>query len=294
MSKAGAEPDLKQSIEICTAVRDAAPAAGKWLSDVEAAKTANKPLPPMPSFTIPKQELYYMGWLYNAMIAPLNRFPIKGVIWYQGESNTTSPQVAKQYQQLLTVLIGSWRTAWGIGDFPFYIVQLPSFGTTAAEHPWAEVRESQRLVAKNVRNSGHVVITDLGEANTWHPLNKRDVGVRMALLARAKTYGEAIVGSGPEYESMKVAGREIVLTFAPSTGPLVAKGGALKHFTIAGADHKFVAANARIEGNTVIVSSDNVAAPVAVRYAWAGNPEGANLFNEAGLPASPFSTESKP
>jgi sialate O-acetylesterase len=281
------EEDLKLKIMFCTKIRDTSPEAAQWLKDVEAARAANKPLPLLPP--LPKQD-HYAGYLYNGMIAPLTKFPIKGVLWYQGESNTTSFPVARQYRPLLTALIDSWRAAWGIGDFPFYIVQLPSFGTTVAEHPWAETRESQRLVSRSVPKSGLVVTVDLGEANTWHPVNKRDVGTRAALLARAKTYGEDVVGTGPEYESMKVVGNEIVLTFAKHSGPLVAKGDALEHFTVAGADKKFHPATARIEGDTVIVSSDAVPAPVAVRYAWAGNPEGANLFNAAGLPASPFTT----
>ena len=292
--KADAEKDLLLKLELCKAVRDAAPAAGQWVSDVEVAQAQRQPLPPMPAFTLPRRELYYMGELYNAMIAPLTRFPIKGVVWYQGESNTTNALVARHYRDVLARLIKTWREAWGIGDFPFYIVQLPCFGPPTADHPWPVARESQRLVARQLPNVGQVVLIDLGEANNLHPQNKRDVGARLALLARAKTYGEGIAYSGPEYESMRVVDGEVVLTFAPQTGPLVAKGGDLKHFTIAGADRRFVAATARIEGDTVIVSSDQVTAPVAVRYAWAGNPEGANLFNAAGLPASPFSTESTP
>lgn len=281
------DEDLKLKIMFCTKIRDTSPEAAAWLADVEAARAANQPLPLLPP--LPKQD-HYAGYLYNGMISPLTRFPIKGVLWYQGESNTTSFQAARQYRPLLTTLIDSWRTAWGIGEFPFYIVQLPSFGTTVAEHPWAQLRESQRLVSRAVPQSGLVVTVDLGEANTWHPLNKRDVGMRAALLARAKTYGEKITGTGPEYESMRVVGNEIVLTFAKHSGPLVANGGAPQHFTVAGADKKFFPATARIEGDTVIVSSAEVPAPVVVRYAWAGNPEGANLFNAAGLPASPFTT----
>jgi len=236
--KADAEKDLLLKLELCKAVSDAAPAAGRWVSDVEVAQAQRRPLPPMPAFTLPRRDLYYMGELYNAMIAPLTRFPIKGVVWYQGESNTTNALVARHYRDVLARLIKTWREA------------------SSPE--------------------------------------QADVGARLALLARAKTYGEDIAYSGPEYESMQVVDGKVVLTFAPQTGPLVAKGGDLKHFTIAGADRRFVAATARFEGDTVIVSSDQVTAPVAVRYAWAGNPEGAKLFNAAGLPASPFSTESTP
>lgn len=231
--------------------------------------------------------------LYNAMISPLLPYGIKGAIWYQGESNAAR---AQQYRKLLPAMIGDWRKAFGQGDFPFYIVQLANYTAPLpepAESEWAELREAQMLTAKNTPNSGIAVITDIGEAGDIHPRNKQDVGKRLALQALSKTYGKTIVSAGPEFKAAKVEGHGIRLSFDQVGTGLVAKGGMLKGFAIAGEDRKFVWADAKIEGETVIVSSPKVLLPVAVRYNWASNPE-ATLYNMSDLPAGPFRTDEWP
>jgi sialate O-acetylesterase len=230
--------------------------------------------------------------LFNKMIAPLLHFPIKGVIWYQGEANTYRPE---EYADLFPAMITDWRERWGQGDFPFLFVQLAGFMETKdepAESNWAQLRNSQRLTLSKAKNTAMVVATDLGEWNDIHPLNKKDVGYRLSLAARKIAYHEeAVIASGPLYESMKVLGNKIEISFTNIGSGLVATGGDLKYFAIAGADKKFKWASAVIQGDKVIVWNDSVKNPVAVRYAWADNPEGANLYNKEGLPASPFSTE---
>jgi sialate O-acetylesterase len=229
--------------------------------------------------------------LYNAMIAPLLNYKIKGAIWYQGESNTGKPL---EYQKLFPALIANWRQKWNQGDFPFLYVQLASFMEAKdqpSESNWAELREAQ-LKTLAVPNTAMAVTTDIGEWNDIHPLNKEDVGKRLALAARKLAYGDKkVIYSGPIYRSMKTEGNKIILTFTNIDGRLVAKGGKLKYFAIAGADKKFLWANAKIKGNKIIVWNDSVPNPVAVRYAWADNPEGANLYNKEGLPASSFRTD---
>jgi sialate O-acetylesterase len=229
--------------------------------------------------------------LYNAMIAPLLNYKIKGVIWYQGESNTGKPL---EYRELFPALIANWRQKWNQGDFPFLYVQLASFMEAKdqpSESSWAELREAQ-LKTLAVPNTAMAVTTDIGEWNDIHPLNKEDVGNRLALAARKLAYGDKkVVFSGPIYQSMKTDGNKITLTFTNIDGGLIAKGGEPKYFAIAGPDKKFLWANAKIKGKKIIVWNDSVPNPVAVRYAWADNPEGANLYNKAGLPASPFGTD---
>lgn len=228
--------------------------------------------------------------LYNAMIHPLVPFAIKGVIWYQGESNTSR---SAEYQHLLSLLIRDWRSHWGQGDFPFHIVQLANYGDEAKapeDSGVARIREAQLRVSQSVTNVGLAVAIDVGEASI-HPRNKREVGRRLALVALAKTYGREIVYSGPTYDAFKIEDHSIRISFTHADGGLVAKNGDLKQFAIAGEDKKFVSAEAIIEGKTVLVSSPAVAKPVAVRYAWGTNPEGCNLYNASGLPASPFRTD---
>lgn len=224
--------------------------------------------------------------IYNAMINPILPYTIKGVIWYQGESNADRP---KQYEQLFPLMINDWRQKWGEGNFPFYFVQIANYA--AKDQPpaadWPALRYAQ-LKTLSVPNTGMAVTIDIGDNNRIHPQNKQEVGRRLALIARAKTYGENIPYSGPVYQSQKITGNKIELTF--TKGPLIAKGDTLKGFTVAGADKQFYAANAVLKGNIVIVTSRNVANPVAVRYAWANNPA-CNLYNTAGLPASPFKTD---
>ena len=245
-------------------------------------------MPPLESQT-------FIRWkptgLYNAMIAPLLNYKIKGVIWYQGESNAERP---KEYLSLFSTMIKDWRTNWNEGNFPFLFVQLPNFMETKSEPSesnWALLREAQ-LKTLSLPNAGMVVAIDIGEWNDIHPLDKKDVGYRFALAAEKLAYGDNIVYSGPIYKSMKIDGNKIILSFTHTGSGLIAKGdNKLKYFAIAGNNKKFVWANAKIENNKVVVWNDKVKNPVAVRYAWADNPDGANLYNKEGLPASPFRTD---
>jgi sialate O-acetylesterase len=226
------------------------------------------------------------------MIHPLIPFRIKGAIWYQGESNESR---AHQYRTLFPLMINDWRTQWGY-DFPFYFVQLAGFKAIVnepSESDWAELREAQ-LGALRLGNTGMAVAIDIGNAADVHPKNKQDVGKRLSLIARAQAYGQQVSYSGPIYQSYQITGGKIRLTFNHTDGGLKINGGtALKGFAIAGPDRKFYWADAVIDGNDVIVSSQNVPFPIALRYGWTGNPE-CNLFNGAGLPASPFRTDDWP
>jgi sialate O-acetylesterase len=231
--------------------------------------------------------------LWNAMIAPLTKFPIKGAIWYQGESNAL---VAWQYRTLLPAMIKCWRDAWGLGDFPFLIVQLAPFDPIVAEpgeSDWAELRDAQLFTSQSVPKVGLAVITDLGDEKDIHPMRKREVGERLALAAKGIAFGQTIVYSGPVYEKLTVNGDKAVLNFKNVGAGLVCPGGTLQGFAIAGEDKKFYNANATIEGDTVIVSSDKVPSPKAVRYGWAKYPTG-KLWNKDGLPATPFRTDDFP
>lgn len=230
--------------------------------------------------------------LYNAMIAPLSDYAIKGVIWYQGESNTDNPA---EYKKTFPALIKDWRKQWNQGGFPFLYVQLANFmepKDRPSESQWAEFRGAQ-LKTLQLPRTAMAVAVDVGEWNDIHPLNKKDVGKRLAVAAQKIAYGEdSIVHSGPLYKSMKIKKGKIILSFTNTGSGLMAKGGGeLRHFAICGADKRCVWANARIVGDKVIVWNDAIANPVAVRYAWADNPEGANLYNKEGLPASPFRTD---
>jgi sialate O-acetylesterase len=228
--------------------------------------------------------------LYNAMIHPFIQFPIKGAIWYQGESNAGR---ANQYRTLFPAMIKDWRTKWGVGDFPFYFVQLANFMAPSAEpgnSEWAELRDAQKQTL-GLKNTGMAVIIDAGEEKDIHPKNKQDVGIRLAYAALAKTYKQNIAFSGPVYKSQQISGNTIKLNFTSTDGGLKVKNGEdLKGFEIAGADQKFHWAKASIQGNQVVVSSDDVSKPVAVRYAWANNPP-STLYNGADLPATPFKTD---
>jgi len=228
--------------------------------------------------------------LYNAMINPIIPYGIKGAIWYQGESNA---ERAYQYRTLFKSFINDWRREWNIGDFPFIFVQLANF-KDVKEQPgddsWAELREAQTM-ALELPNTGMAVTIDIGDAKDIHPKNKQDVGKRLALNALAKVYDKDIPFSGPMYASMKVEGNKINLKFTNTDGGLKIKNASeLKGFAIAGADKKFVWAKAEIKGDEIIVWNAKIKKPVAVRYAWASNPV-CNLYNGAGLPASPFRTD---
>lgn len=231
--------------------------------------------------------------LYNSMIAPLVPYSIKGVIWYQGEANAGH---AKEYQTLFPALIADWRNQWQEGNFPFLFVQIADFKMPLVWGDpivWAELRDAQ-LKTLSVPNTGMVVTTDIGDVNDIHPKNKQEVGRRLALWALAKNYGKKIEYSGPLYEGMNIKSGKIHLTFTHVDGGLVAKGGELKGFTIAGIDQKFVPATANIKNGKVIVENPDVKEPVAVRYGWADVTTECNLYNAAGLPASPFRTDNWP
>ncbi|HOJ34826.1 MAG TPA: sialate O-acetylesterase [Candidatus Hydrogenedentes bacterium] len=265
--------------------------AGEWLYHAGLDLKTVPPLPQRPALIENNPNLPSV--LYNAMIAPLIPYGIRGAIWYQGESNANR---AYQYRTLFPTLITDWRKQWGQGDFPFLFVQLANFQEVKPEpgdDAWAELREAQTMTL-SLPNTGMAVTIDIGEANDIHPQNKQDVGKRLALAARHVAYGEELDYSGPLYKSMQVEGSSIRLYFDHVDGGLTTPNGEpLKGFAIAGEDKKFVWADAKIDGDTVVVSSPSVPNPVAVRYAWAINPV-CNLYNRAGLPASPFRTDSWP
>ncbi|WP_346239140.1 sialate O-acetylesterase [Niabella insulamsoli] len=229
--------------------------------------------------------------LFNAMISPLTAVKIKGVIWYQGEANVDE---AARYQKLFPAMISDWRNAWSY-DFPFIWVQLANYlerRQEPAASPWAELRAAQHQ-ALSMKNTGEAVAIDIGDANDIHPHNKQDVGWRLALAAEKIAYNQKIISSGPIFTSSKVEDNVVVLSFEQVAEGLVIKDKKLAGFAIAGADRRFVWADARVSGNQVIVSSPSVEHPVAVRYAWADNPE-AGLYNREMLPASPFRTDNWP
>lgn len=222
--------------------------------------------------------------LYNAMIAPLTPYTIRGAIWYQGESNASEAQ-AYNYRRLFGDMIEDWRQNWGIGDFPFYFVQLANFKTNGW---WPLLRESQTATL-GMKNTAMAVTIDIGNPANIHPTDKQDVGHRLALAARAQVFDEKIVFSGPMYKTMTVENGKVRVWFDhPGTGLAARGGGQLKGFEVAGPDGKFVPADASIDGLNVLVSSASIAEPTAVRYAWTDNPEEANLINKENLPASPF------
>jgi sialate O-acetylesterase len=245
--------------------------------------------------------------LYNGMIAPLVPYAIQGVIWYQGENNAQPEKRARDYRRLFPRMITDWREQWNQGDFPFYFVQLANNeapNRSHVEHPWALLRESQVRTHETVPNTGMAVAIDIGSDITIHPENKQDVGKRLALWARARTYGETgLIHQSPLYQSHVIEGGKIRVKFDTGGSPLMVGGKSglkpvspapeaqLKWFEIAGADGKWAWADALIEGDCVVVSSPEVPSPLQVRYAWAINPEGCNLYNSAGLPASPFQSQ---
>ena len=269
----------------------------EWQAEADAAKAAGQPIPKN-KFSEPPGPLSrnHPSNLYNGMIAPLIPLAMRGVIWYQGEYNCGN---AYQYRTLFPAMIADWRSQWGQGNFPFLYVQLANVDQAAtqpaADNGWSELREAQAM-ALTVPNTAMAVAIDTGDATAehLHPPNKQDVGHRLALAAEGMVYNLKVDYQGPLYSSMKVDGTKVILRFRNAAGGLRTPAGeAVKGFAIAGADRVFVWAEARIEGNMVIVSSDKVAAPVAVRYAWALNPPN-NLRNASNLPASPFRTDDWP
>jgi sialate O-acetylesterase len=230
--------------------------------------------------------------LFNAMVAPLKNQTAKGFLWYQGETNADQP---KAYKKLLPALINDWRAQWGLGELPFFYVQLPNYmdvNYLPEESNWAEMREAQ-LQALSVPNTAMAVTIELGEWNDIHPLNKKDVGERLALCALNMVYGDKTLEyMGPIFQSAKIEGNKIVASFTHTGSGLISiDGEPLYRFEIAGADRKFVWADAKIVGTTVEVWSERVQEPKYIRYAWSDNPDGANLYNKEGLPASPFRTD---
>ncbi len=272
-----------------------------WIAPDAMAQVKDQPMGPLT-----QRPHFRSSVTYNAMIHPLLPYAIRGAIWYQGESNGFE---GESYLRKKRALIEGWRKAWNQGDFPFYFVQLPGYQSPTDDPQggdgWARVREAQGKVAATVKNSGMAITIDIGEANDIHPMNKIDVGRRLALWALARDYGrKSLVHSGPLFKSMKAAGQTIELSFDHVGGGLMAarKPGPrspempkpvdkLDGFAIAGADQKWHWARAIIEDDKVLVSSPEVAKPVAVRYAFSGNPVRANLYNREGLPAAPFRTD---
>lgn len=258
-----------------------------WEAVAARARAAGQPQPPKPWNPGPPDSGRFMpGQIYNAMIHPLLPCRLRGVVWYQGEANAGGGEKgAQDYTDLLTRLISSWRAAWDLADLPFYYVQLPNYNNNG----WAWFREGQARVL-SVPHTGMAVTIDIGEADNIHPVNKQAAGHRLALIALANVYGQKQPFQGPEFAGGEPAGAALKITFRHADGGLVAHAGALRGFQIAGTDKKWLPAAAQIAGETVSVSSPAMAQPLAVRYDWSGNPDG-NLYNGAGLPASPFRTD---
>jgi len=260
---------------------DELPLAGPWAYRVG---LELEPLPPSPDD--PNQPTV----LYNGMIKPLAPYALRGVLWYQGESNSSR---AFQYRSLFPALIHDWRATWGESELPFYFVQLAAFEPGLIEqNKWPELREAQ-LMALSLPETGMAVAIDIGNPRDVHPKNKQEVGNRLARLALRRIYGREIADSGPIYRGMIAEGSQLRLTFDHTEGGLEAKGGALRGFTVAGEDREFHPAEARIEAGTVVVWSEAVPEPKASRYGWADSPD-CNLYNSSGLPASPFRTDDWP
>ncbi|MGO9095221.1 MAG: sialate O-acetylesterase [Bryobacteraceae bacterium] len=262
--------------------------AGKWKGRVSVDARPPHPLP-----------MSFENWpvmpsvLFEGMLAPVAPLAITGAIWYQGEANADR---AFQYRKLLPAMIADWRRLFGQGDFPFYIVSLPAFQPrrdAPSDDNWAELREAQALAARSVPNSCLAATIDTGEADNIHPQDKQVVGDRLALCALAKNYGEKVVYAGPTFSSVERVPGSLRLHFTNTDGGLVVKGGKLEEFAVAGADRKWHWAEARVEGDTVVVQSKEVPDPKEARYAWQSNPA-ATLFNGAGLPAVPFRTDDWP
>ncbi len=262
-----------------------------WQVASDAAKAANAPIPPKPIEPKQAASAFSPSTLFNGMISPLMPFGIKGVIWYQGESNSGR---ADQYGTLFPAMIRDWRARWGQGNFPFYWVQLANYQAVQkepAEGGWAVIREAQTLTLQLPR-TGQALAIDLADKDNpgdIHPKNKLDVGKRLALLALNREYGQKTVDSGPMFAEMTAQGNKARLTFQNAEG-LNARGEKLLGFAISGADGVWKWADASIDGNQIVVSSAAVSSPVAVRYGWASNPVG-NLYNGAGLPTVPFRTD---
>jgi len=266
---------------------DAAVVLAKEHREDEAARAAGQPAPQHAWRPDPRS--WAPAALFNGMVAPLTPFAIKGIIWYQGESNSRLT-FAPLYAKLFTALIGDWRSQWREGDFPFLFVQIANFKSNPTE-AWAAIREAQRR-ALSLSNTAMAVTIDIGNPDNVHPADKQTVGARLALAARALAYGENIEYSGPSFRQATPEGNAIRVWFDHTATGLVARGGDLTGFEIAGSDGHFVTATARIDNDTVLLSNPDVPAPKQVRYGWANAPV-VNLYNSAGLPASPFTSEDR-
>jgi sialate O-acetylesterase len=299
------EPQLKQYGDKLRA------ATAKWEQEKQAALAAGKQpdapdFPPHPLSEASQLRPHYTT-RYNSMIAPFGGMALRGIIWYQAETNSLTPQLTADYPALQRALVSSWRKLFNDPQLPFLYVQLPNY-REVSENPntvenWALMRESQAQCL-DVPNTHMAVTIDIGQADDIHPSNKYDVGERLGALALRNVYGQsAVVARGPVFKELQIKGGKVVVSFTELGGGLIVgrkdgraplvedKGGKLARFAIAGADKKFVWADAVIAGDTVVVSSPEVPNPVAVRYAFASNPAGANLYNRAGLPAAPFRTD---
>jgi sialate O-acetylesterase len=246
-----------------------------------------RPGPPPRQQRDPVQDQHQPTVLFNGMIHPAIPYAIRGVIWYQGESIVGGDRGVTLYPRVQNAVVAEWRRLWGEGDFPFYAVQLAA-QANISNNP--QVREGQAAVL-SLPNTGMAVTIDIGDEKDVHPHNKEPLGDRLTRIALANVYHRQIEYSGPVYESMSIEGATIRLKFSHLGGGLVAKGGPLKWFQVAGADRKFLDAEARVDGDAIVVSRADVTVPQAVRYAWDNYPEGCNLYNAAGLPAAPFRTD---
>ncbi len=263
-------------------------ALAQWEQRAAKAKAAGTEAPRRPQPPRALRPQHKPAALFNAMVAPLTPFAIRGAIWYQGENNGSRGQ-GLLYRKLFRSMIEDWRGEWGLGPFPFLFVQLANYARVPPQSTWPELREAQAR-ALGLINTGMAVTIDIGNPTDIHPRNKQDVGLRLALAARAVAYGETgLEHSGPAFRQATPEGSALRLWFDHAAGGLEARGGALEGFEVAGADGRFVTANARIEDGTVLVSSPQLERPSQARYAWAADPDG-NLRNAAGLPASPFRT----
>ena len=253
-----------------------------WEEAAATAKAANKPAPAKPTAPRdPRLSQNRPASLYQGMITPLQPYAMRGVLWYQGESNNGR---AEAYRSLFPALIRDWRAQWGQGEFPFLFVQLAPFRSLTPE-----IRDAQLHAWRTTPNTAMVVTNDVGDAEDIHPNRKEPVGARLALAARALAYGEKIAYSGPVFRAAAVDGPRITLTFDHLGGGLVAKDGALRGFTVSSDGKTFVPAQAEVVGDSIVVQAETITKPVEVRYGWSNVPD-VNLFNAAGLPASPFRT----
>jgi sialate O-acetylesterase len=302
-----ASPDLKPTVDRKKIWDEERPqvkvkydeAIRQWREEADKAKATGAVPRPSPAVPDALREFRVAASIYNGMIEPLMPFSIRGAVWYQGESNEAR---AQQYGILLPVMIKSWRERWGEGDFPFGIVQLPNYREQKidpADESWSHLREAQRLTVLSTPHTGLIVTIDIGEARDIHPKNKLDVGKRMARWALVDVYKQKMLKSGPVFQKAYLKGSKIAVTFSEVGSGLKLRSGATstrpEEFAIAGADHKWYWAEAKIVGrNRVEVWSPQVTQPLAVRYAFNNNPKNPNLTNDTGIPAGPFRTDNWP